>query len=55
MVSLVGCIVPRTFDYWRAIRAAPPKAPRNLTRLPDHATYATTTGPDDVHARAPPC
>jgi len=52
MVSLIGCIIPRTFHYWKGIRAAPPKAPRNLTRLPDHATYETQDGVDDVHARA---
>ena len=49
MVSLVGCIVPRTCVYWRGMRAQPPAAPRNLTRLPDHATYAT----DDVGRRRP--
>jgi cytochrome c biogenesis protein len=52
MVSLVGCIVPRSFHYWTAMRAAPPRAPRNLTRLPDHATYETAEGVDEVHARA---
>ncbi len=45
MLSLVGCIVPRTCHYWRGIRAKPPAAPRNLTRLPDHATYHTTEDP----------
>ncbi|MGH3356566.1 MAG: cytochrome c biogenesis protein ResB [Nocardioidaceae bacterium] len=34
MVSLVGCIVPRSKVYWRAWRAQPPDAPRNLGRLP---------------------
>jgi cytochrome c biogenesis protein len=52
MVSLVGCIVPRTFVYWRALRAKPPAAPRNLTRLPDHAAYATDVPVEDVLARA---
>ena len=37
MVSLVGCIVPRLRVYWRGVRAQPPKAPRNLARLPEHA------------------
>jgi hypothetical protein len=37
-VSLVGCILPRTRVYWKALRAAPPAAPRNLTRLPDSAS-----------------
>ncbi len=41
MLSLVGCIVPRTIVYASAMRAAPPAAPRNLTRLPDHAAYET--------------
>ena len=34
MISLVGCIVPRLFVYARALRAKPPAAPRNLSRLP---------------------
>ena len=33
-----------------ALRAAPPRAPRNLTRLPDHASYRTTDDVDDVLA-----
>ena len=37
MVSLVGCIVPRLGVHWRAVRSAPPKAPRNLHRLPSYA------------------
>jgi cytochrome c biogenesis protein len=52
MVSLVGCIVPRTYHYWRGLRAQPPAAPRNLTRLPDHAAYTTPETPDAVLERA---
>ena len=52
MVSLVGCIVPRTLVYWRAMRSAPPRAPRNLARLPDHASYTTTVGAEEVLAGA---
>ena len=48
VISLVGCIVPRTWVYARAIRAQPPAAPRNLTRLPDHATWTTSAEPDEV-------
>jgi cytochrome c biogenesis protein len=48
MVSLVGCFVPRTFVYWKAMRAAPPPAPRNLARLPDHTSYAAAGTPDEV-------
>ena len=52
MVSLVGCIVPRTLVYWRGMRARPPAAPRNLTRLPDHASYTTDVPVDEVLAGA---
>ena len=52
MVSLVGCIIPRTFIYLRAIRTPPPAAPRNLTRLPDHASYDSDEGVEDVLQRA---
>jgi cytochrome c biogenesis protein len=52
MVSLVGCIIPRLFVYWRAMRAAPPDAPRHLSRLPVHTSYADPQAPDDVLARA---
>ncbi len=52
MVSLVGCIVPRLFVYARALRARPPKAPRNLARLPEHTSYETDEDPEVVLARA---
>lgn len=52
MVSLVGCILPRSAVYWRALRARPPRAPRNLSRLPEHASYTTGEGADDVLAAA---
>lgn len=45
MVSLVGCILPRLRVYWRALRAKPPAAPRNLSRLP---AYARTVVDHDV-------
>ncbi|GAA4127368.1 cytochrome c biogenesis protein ResB [Nocardioides fonticola] len=41
MVSLIGCILPRIRVYWRAFGARPPRAPRNLLRLP--ASISTTT------------
>jgi cytochrome c biogenesis protein len=52
MVSLVGCIIPRLGVYWRALRAAPPAAPRNLSRLPGHAVASSPDSVDDVAARA---
>ncbi len=52
MISLVGCILPRSAVYWRALRARPPRAPRNLARLPEHASYTTEAGADVVLAAA---
>lgn len=40
-VSLIGCVVPRLVEHVRALRAAPPPAPRRLQRLPDSAQLAT--------------
>jgi cytochrome c biogenesis protein len=39
--SLVGCLIPRTWDFVRALRAEPVATPRNLSRLPHHATGTT--------------
>jgi cytochrome c biogenesis protein len=52
MISLVGCIVPRLAVYWRGLRAQPPAAPRNLTRLPGSASYTTSDSVAEVEARA---
>ena len=52
MISLIGCIVPRLFVYWRGLRAQPPAAPRNLTRMPAATSYTTSESVADVTARA---
>ncbi len=40
-VSLVGCVLPRAAEHYRALRTPPPAAPRNLLRLPDSARVDT--------------
>ena len=40
-ISLIGCVLPRALDHWRALRSAPPQAPRYLLRLPDSGELAT--------------
>ncbi|MFI6448669.1 cytochrome c biogenesis protein ResB [Kitasatospora sp. NPDC050543] len=40
-VSLAGCIVPRTWQFVGVLRAKPPAAPRNLTRMPVYAAWRT--------------
>ncbi|WP_285501600.1 cytochrome c biogenesis protein ResB [Actinokineospora sp. NBRC 105648] len=51
-ISLVGCLLPRTFDYAKAARAKPVLTPRNLSRLPHHGTATTDDTPEQVLAAA---
>jgi len=32
-ISLIGCVLPRTFEHFKAMRALPPLTPRNLSRM----------------------
>ncbi|MGH3292794.1 MAG: cytochrome c biogenesis protein ResB, partial [Trebonia sp.] len=43
--SLVGCVVPRTFRLVGSARTPPPRAPRNLARLPHSSTYSSSLSP----------
>ncbi|WP_433591959.1 cytochrome c biogenesis protein ResB [Nocardia sp. CA-145437] len=51
-VSLVGCILPRCVDHYRALRAPLTKAPRNLSRLPHHWSGTDAETPEQVLDRA---
>ncbi|WP_062983736.1 cytochrome c biogenesis protein ResB [Nocardia anaemiae] len=52
-ISLVGCILPRCLDHYRALRTPPVRVPRNLSRLPHHYAETIDGTPDAVleHAR----
>ena len=55
MVSLVGCIVPRLFVYWRGYRADPPPAPGAAVRQPeltDSAAWAAFASLRDPASKA---
>ena len=52
MISLVGCILPRTRVYLKAALARPPKTPRNLSRLPEYRSFSTDDEPAAVLERA---
>lgn len=41
-ISLIGCVLPRTIEHFRAARALPPLTPRNLNRMDFHQTWAGT-------------
>ncbi|MFI1565019.1 cytochrome c biogenesis protein ResB [Streptomyces sp. NPDC020490] len=51
-VSLIGCIVPRTWQFVGQLRGRPPAAPRRLTRLPAYTTWRTTAEPEAVREAA---
>jgi cytochrome c biogenesis protein len=46
-ISLIGCVVPRLGVYVKALRARPPKPPRNLNRLAGYQSF-TVDEPGDV-------
>ena len=50
--SLAGCVLPRTYRLARSARARPPRAPRNLARLPYSVRYETGMSADDAAAAA---
>ncbi|MFF8637356.1 cytochrome c biogenesis protein ResB [Streptomyces pilosus] len=51
-ISLIGCIVPRTWQFVGQLRGRPPGAPRRLTRLPAHTTWRTAATPEQVRGSA---
>ncbi|BDM73800.1 cytochrome c biosynthesis protein [Streptomyces nigrescens] len=51
-ISLIGCIIPRSWQFVGQLRGRPPAAPRRLTRLPAYTTWRTDAAPDDVLAAA---
>ena len=50
-ISLVGCILPRCVEHYRALRTRPVRAPRNLSRLPHHRRAEVTESPEALAAR----
>ncbi|MEU0401801.1 cytochrome c biogenesis protein ResB [Streptomyces sp. NPDC006197] len=51
-VSLIGCIVPRSWQFVGQLRSRPPGAPRRLDRLPAYTTWRTEAEPEQVRAAA---
>lgn len=50
MISLVGCLAPRTLEYLKAIRAKPVLTPRNLARMPHYRSEYVDAPVDGVLA-----
>ena len=39
-ISLIGCVLPRSFEHFKAARALPPLTPKNLDRMEFHSRFA---------------
>ncbi|WP_052466128.1 cytochrome c biogenesis protein ResB [Mobilicoccus massiliensis] len=50
VISLVGCILPRTSQYRRTLTAPPPAVPRRPERLGTSVTLATQATPEEVES-----
>src|SRR5690625_126639 len=44
-ISLIGCVLPRIAQHWKAMRSAPPKTPARLQRMAGYSE-TTVTNPD---------
>ena len=53
-VSLVGCIIPRVGVYAKALRARPPKTPRNLAGCPRTPRRRSTIATKSLSGGQPP-
>ena len=38
-ISLIGCVLPRAFEHYKASRALPPVTPKNLSRMEHYAEW----------------
>jgi cytochrome c biogenesis protein len=48
MLSLIGCLAPRGFEYVKSMRAKPVLTPRNLSRMPHYRRTVVAAAPEDV-------
>ena len=42
--SLIGCVLPRAKIHWKAMRSAPPRTPKRLSRLAEYGTVTIPAG-----------
>ncbi|MGP4015206.1 cytochrome c biogenesis protein ResB [Saccharopolyspora sp. 5N708] len=51
-ISLIGCLLPRCYEYYKQWRSKPVRTPRNLARLPHHESATLDVSADEVLAAA---
>ncbi|MBC2682302.1 cytochrome c biogenesis protein ResB [Corynebacterium anserum] len=50
-ISLIGCILPRTVDHYKALRTAPPRAPKVLSRMPNYVVGEVDTPVEEIKGK----
>lgn len=50
MVSLVGCIIPRSWEHYKAMRTPPVRPPKRLERMPHHSSDVDARGIAELEA-----
>ncbi|MCX4780280.1 cytochrome c biogenesis protein ResB [Streptomyces sp. NBC_01264] len=51
-ISLIGCILPRSWQFVGQLTGRPPAAPKRLDRMPAYTTWRTDSSPDEVLSTA---
>ena len=49
-ISLIGCILPRSLEHYRAMKTKPVRAPKNLQRMPLHGEGSVDKPLSEVEA-----
>ena len=47
-ISLIGCVLPRTWEHFKNIRALPPLTPKNLIRLEEFTKFESQKSADEI-------
>jgi cytochrome c biogenesis protein len=48
MISLIGCLLPRTIEYAKALKSKPVLTPRNLSRMPHHSQSTVDNSAQEI-------
>ncbi|MBB5154650.1 cytochrome c biogenesis protein ResB [Saccharopolyspora phatthalungensis] len=51
-ISLIGCLLPRCYEYYKQWRSKPVRTPRNLSRMPHYENGTLDASADEVLASA---
>ena len=50
-ISLIGCVLPRSVEHYKAMKAQPPATPKNLSRLEHHQEFEDSSDTLELAAK----